>query len=351
MIFLIQKRKKRGLKKPPFKTPATFKGHPWETIPYFHQGTWRVRVTPGFVNGIDPRVPRAEDEARTRAKEGEANALKVKYTFGGKLVSGKEIGLLDEDSTFEIKSTDLMDPRVRPLGYKGPLKMIVPEFFYALGVKEPTAGPQVTAENFDSFKFNLEEEEAPDLGFVKCEIYIQQARATTKLSVDIPGNLVTGQLVDYSVGYDSTALSSLGSRPRLMVAPFMPTPPEESTFEDRLAGAYGDDGVDNLLISTIYWVGPPVSDKKSSFTDVDNKGNPTWTPFVKHETFYNVCYKTKNLVPQNVPTQTPNLFVSWFVGRYTYAPMATQGALEAEQDRILTALFNDTDGSGFFWTA
>jgi hypothetical protein len=267
-------------------------------------------------------------------------------------VSGREIGLMDEDSTFEVKASDTMDPRDKAmiLGHEGTLRK-VPEFFYALGVKKPSAGLKVGVQNFDSFKFNLDDltEKMPDLGFVKCEIYIQQPRATTKLSVDIPGNLVTGQLVDYSVGYDTTALSTLGSRPRLMVGPIMPLQ-KASTLEDRLAGAYGDDGVDYLLISTIYWVGPPVDEENSGFTDVDNDGNPKWKPFVKHETFYNVCYKAKNLVPQNVPTYTPSLFLSWFVGRFAFA-MGTVGALEAESDRLLTAVWNDTDGSGLFWTA
>jgi hypothetical protein len=349
MIILIFRRDKETLKKPPVKTPSATTGHAWETGVSFRDGAWHFSVAPGFVNGIDPRVPRAEEAARKAAKQGTAHAINPRYSRIGGLIEGAEIGLLEQPE-IKIEDGDVRDPRAPYVTQDGAVKSeVIPPFFYAMGLKKPKSTPDVNVNNFDSFKINLDDmnaEEGPNI--VKCDIWLAMARATTKLSVDLPANLVTGQLVDYSVGYDTTNLASKGSRARLLFGPRLPEDPPPSTFEDRLAGAFGDVGEDRVPVATIYWLSPVTGGK--SFTEEED-GIPKWTPFIKHNLFYNLCYKQKNLVPRNITNPGLDLFTAWFVGRYTFAGAATVGAIEAEQDRILSALWNDTDGRGDFWTA
>ncbi len=350
MIILIPERKKEKLKKPPIKTPSALTGHAWETGVLFKDGAWHFSVAPGFVNGIDPRVPRAEEAVRATAKNGTDQAINPRYTPSGRLIEGAEIGLL-EQPVIKIEDRDVGDPRVPYLreGDDDFTYEIIPPFFYAMGLRKELK-IDVDINNFDSLNINMDDVLNYGSGpsIVKCDIWLAMARATTKLSVDMPGNLVTGQLVDYSVGYDTTRLASVGSRARLLFGPRLPEDPPPPTFEERLAGSFGDIGEDKLLVSTIYWLSPATGG--ASFTE-EKDGIPKWTPFIKHNLFYNLCYKQRNLIPRNVTTPGLDPFLAWFVGRYTFAPAATMGAIEAEQNRILTALWNDTDGRGDFWTA
>jgi hypothetical protein len=240
MIYLICKNKKKKLDRPPITTPSAFKEHPWETIVYFTaEKKWMARVAPGFVNGVDPRVPRAEDAARAAAKPGTAGADRPKYNMVGKLLSGTEIGLIDDKSAIELKESDTMDPRDPPIGYGSEgAGQGVPAFFYAMGVKKRDA-VNVTTSNFDTFKFNLNTGTVPNPTFAKCELFLEQPRPSTKVSVDMPSNLVTGQLVDYSVGYDTTALSTLGARARVIVGPYTPVEEAATTFPYRRLASIG----------------------------------------------------------------------------------------------------------------
>jgi hypothetical protein len=348
MIILIPERKKEKLKKPPIKTPSALTGHAWETGVLFKDGAWHFSVAPGFVNGIDPRVPRAEDDVRATARNGTAQAINPRYNRTGRLIEGAEIGLL-ENPVIKIKSSDVRDPR-DPYASGGALKKEkIPQFFYAIGLRRETA-LNVGSSNFDSIRINLDDltDSGNGPSIVKCDVWIAMARATTKLSVDLPGNLVTGQIVDYSVGYNTDNLAAKGERARLLFGPILPEDSSPPTFEERLAGSFGDVGEDRILVSTIYWLSPATGG--TSFTEEED-GIPKWTPFIKHNLFYNLCYKQKNLVPRNVTDPGLDPFLAWFVGRYTFVPAGTMGSIAAEGDRIISALWNDTDGRGDFWTA
>ncbi len=349
MIILIPERKKEKLKKPPIKTPSALTGHAWETGVLFKDGAWHFSVAPGFVNGIDPRVPRAEEAGRATAKNGTEQAINPRYSRSGGLIEGAEIGLL-EQPVIKIEDRDVRDPRAPYVSGEGGMKYEqIPAFFYAMGLRKELK-IDVNVNNFDSFRLNIDDVSNAEGGpsIVKCDIWLAMARAASKLSVDLPGNLVTGQLVDYSVGYDTTRLAAAGSRARLLFGPLLPEETPPPTFEERKAGSFGDIGEDRILVSTIYWLSPATGG--ASFTEEED-GIPKWTPFIKHNLFYNLCYKQKNLVPQNVTNPGLDPFLAWFVGRYTFVPAATMGAIAAEQDRVLTALWNDTDGRGDFWTA
>jgi hypothetical protein len=356
MIILVPKKKKDRIDRPEFKTPDAFTGHAWTTTPFFKEGNWYVTIKPGFINGVDPSVPRAMEDADAEAAAKKKDVPATKFSSTGQRISGTEINLLDKPM-IKIRLSDIYDPRDGIAQSDGTIKHeVIPEFIYAMGVKKGVAlsSDAVNASNFDDpttaanlLDQTLSSGAGPSLS--KCDVWISQARITNKLFVDIPGNIVTGQLVDYTVGIDTATLQGVGARARIVIGPYVPPAPVSPGFDQRLGGSYGDNGEDQILVSTIYWISPPDSAGKS-FTETDDEGNPRWSAFVKHNLFYNLTYKPKNLVPQNNNQPGIDPFLAWFVGRYTFAG-GIAGAVTAISDQVLTALWNDSNGEGAFWTA
>ena len=305
--------------------------HPWFTSPAWNpdagsSGRWECTVTPGFVDGVDPRVPAAEAE--------EAARLEAQKKGSGK---GVTLGLCDQ-------------PKVPFHQYKT-LTDQIPKFFQVLGVK---AKKEKVTINAAAEKITWDITSAQDTGpkerwLQQAQVYISKARATYKMETTIQGDFITGQIVDYTVGFDMYSLEKQGTRARIYTAGEMP-PTYRANLVDRLAGVYGDDGEDRHVVATVFFLSPadfkPPDDPKATMPPPDEK----WTPYVRHTLFWNLCCKAKNLPPVNVKQSPKDPFLAWYVGRYTVAPMATLGAMDAEYQRLLTAAMNSSTNEGHFWT-
>ena len=114
------------------------------------------------------------------------------------------------------------------------------------------------------------------------------------------------------------------------------------SFEDRLAGVYGDDGEDKQRLFTVYALSPP------GLANVAQGPTAEWEVFVQHRCWWNVNHAVKNIPPKTLPPATPffsplafglaNLPVNQFIG--------------LQQDllaRVFNAFAND-DNEGRFWT-
>lgn len=297
--------------------------HPWHTSLQWREekdekgkdkSAWLVRIVPGFVNGKPPEVPALAYENDKK--------VTVKPT------------LLD-DVAIPIPNSMFRDIRGAEYGEA------VSRYFQDLGVKEEKAGVSIGTE---SVVLNLSEQEQEGERLLRAvDIVLTAFRATYKVDVSFPANLVTGQLVDYSVLLDiSQAL-----RPtQISVMQKIPPPKTGNDLIQRLIGNYGDDGFDQILVSTVYFVSPPKSIATKPLDTVTDE----WTPVVKHNLFWNVGYWSDVEPPKNFQQLQPGLGLLAFTGRYTVAPAATLGAMEAMFQSILNAAFNEPP-KGVFYTA
>jgi hypothetical protein len=288
----------------------------WQSRPWRTRAIWSTRfqrweadVYPGYVNAIDPTCH----------------------------------GYLRDDEEGKARALDLADrPRIPLWGFRkidGQGEGI-PAFFKARGVRKDR-GFQIQGEKV-VLDITPEDPTLPARRYLKAaDIWVAVARPTYQLDVDIQGNLLTGQIVDYQVGFDISNLSRLGARPRLLVGELFPPPPPPPTLQDRLTGIYGDEGDDRQIISTIYLLSPPEEPEAEL---------ARWRPYVKHHCGWNLLHAAKNDPPKNTRQTSVDSGLMAFVGRYTIVPQATQGVLEAEQQRILAAILNTTSNEGKFWT-
>ena len=356
MIPLIYlKKPKKGLViVPPRTSDAFVPPHPWQMDVIFYDGEWHLSIEAGFINGVDPRFPRAEAAWLAAQKKDEGTSKPV-YNNVGVLASGKEIGLLDAYPA-PILATDWKDILEQSASYPPD---VIPEYFAKLyGIKAP---PVVTDEmalsdvinNTSSVVSTLSDYTPPPYQLYKCDVWIEQARTAYSVAVDDPGNLVTGDLVDYTVTIDSSTLKS-GLRPKVSLGPVIPT----RTFVNGIQynPSYIDSkgnnlAIDFLQIGTLYWLSPDTTKNRvKDPNDTDQKGNPTWTPFLRHDLFYNLSYYKKNVIPFTLKPLGLDPFLAFFVGQYTFAATATQGVMNAAEQQIINNISNQVDQSGMFWT-
>ena len=176
-----------------------------------------------------------------------------------------------------------------------------------------------------------------------CQVWLAQARTTFSVAVTTPGNLITGQIADYQVTYNSAAVDSMGSRVQIMTGASMPSP-QQSTLEERLSGAYGDNGVDLYLIATIYFLSLQ-QDSPLFSAKVDN----TWMAFVKHNAFWNLGYRTPNRPPVNLQQNPLDPALAFYLGQYV-TPAAVIGSGQSLEQSVLAAVINANDNAGMFYT-
>jgi hypothetical protein len=284
--------------------------HPWQTLPSYdaEEERWQVRVQPGFVNAIDPRVPILEED-------------------------GEELGLCDAE---EIPLLQIE----RKTGK-------IPEFFLRLGVADEDALAaeilKIDAAGIGGVQINataLEQAKPGNRTLWSAEVYLAQARATYGIAVDTPANLVTGQIVEYTVTYNSASLNQFGSRPRLLTGN-VPTKPVR-TLLDIMQGNVGDDGQDYLRVATVYLLSPPEAGPEL-------QPDGTFSAFVSHDQFWNLNYQAKNQMPANLQQSGLDPATAFFVGRYASVG-ATAGGVAAEVDRQLTLVRNQSDNQGAWWS-
>lgn len=298
--------------------------HPWHTSVQWREDKqeWWARVVPGFVNGRPPEVP----------------ALSYSYYETDKPDSKVTLTptLLD-DWAFPIPKTMPREIRGKDFGEA------VPRHFQDMGVKDERHGASLDTGR-ERVAINLSEQETEGDHLLRAvDIVLTAYRATYKIDVTFPTNLVTGQIVDYSVVLDT----SQAFRPATIgVMPKIPDSTGDNDLLQRLMGNYGDEGFDQILVSTVYFVSPSKSVAKKQLDTVTDE----WTPVVKHNLFWNVGYWSEVEPPKHFEQLPGALGLLAFTSRYTVAPAAALGAQEALFQSILNAAFNQPP-KGVFYTA
>ena len=281
--------------------------HPWFTDPAWNpkQNRWEATVNPGLVNGEDPLVP------------------------------GAEIDGLDEPGLLDAKALPLHRLRSVP----GEEERVDP-YFAALGVREPENPFSISALGRVTLGATTREDEnpLPPRALVAMDFYLTVARATYEPQVSVvDASGTSGQVVDYSVTFNTDNLRRVGPRARLMQAAKFPAP-RIPTFQDRLAGDYQAEGEDRQLVSTVYLLSPP--------NQLAGEPDATWTPYVRHAIFWNLAHAARNLPPQNAKPQrfqgTGLPLADMLIGPW----LALQNEL---YQKVLNA-FNTTSNEGRFWT-
>ncbi len=289
--------------------------HPWHTLIKWVDNQWQFNVKAGFVNGLDPLVPGTAPEPT------EDNP------------KPQNLGMIDVP-WIPVRGT-------RPVGIDGSR---VPAFFKNLGVKQVRM-PSVTLANFDSVNvgdiLQAAQNAESSRKLVAFDIFVVVARATYKMQPIFTNNIVLGSLLEYTVTYDTNAVTALGTRARLQQATQMEQE-KDPDLATRLSGVVGDEGFDRLLVATGYLLAPAESPSV--------KPDQNWTPYVEQKCFWNVTHQARNAVPINIPQLSGLAGVFALTSRYTLAPAASFAVMEAEMQRITAAVFNSTSNRGVFWT-
>jgi len=176
---------------------------------------------------------------------------------------------------------------------------------------------------------------------VAMDFFVAVARATYEGQVTITDQSgVTGQVVDYYVTYNTDQLQRVGVRPRLLqTARYEPV--REPTLAERMLGQFQDEGEDRILISTVYLLSPP--------NKLEGPPDASWTPFVRHNQFWNLCHRPRNVVPARSPAPI-RLYTGLLSG---WADLIFNQLLSPlnELSQVVANAVNTTNNAGKFWTA
>lgn len=265
--------------------------HPWTIMPEWsdNTGQWVFRIRPGFVNGVEPEIStlamlttdrtldRIEEETGTRPDEKQSVDA-----------------LITESPQILVPSTRIIGKSATPesvsVSDAGNVKVefeAVPEFFIQFGVTDEKV---VFQGNLNSGIQEVQYEsdgESPLLS--ACDVVLYVDRAAAKLDV-IQGN-------PFLDSYSALLVINYGrstpprKRPWLTVTSKY-KPIVEVDMGNLLEGT-ADPEFDAIKIATIYFLSPPGYSPDLPMDD-------TWTPFVKHDQFWNLCH-----APQRIPDPTP----------------------------------------------
>lgn len=366
---------------------ATFM-HPWEVhainyIDWEQNGEprsgWTFRMVPGFVNGIDPlcfgvfatgETASARDIARGRGSGlNRVGGAAREFGGGSRGYGDTKLGGGDEPAWYPL----LQGPVIPVTSFLKTFTRI-PPYFKALGVQE-------TAKNFadaglsvnvaGGITMNLTpsgQKETPPRQLIGQDFWLSIARAAYEPNVRLVGNLITGQIMDWTVGFDFSELQRVGMRPRLQQGDFeaMARGRESRRTDPRMrlqTGGPVDDPYDYQFLFTFWLLSPEIKPQ----LDAGRPGAPVqqtpplsqWEPYIEYGVgsnttgnsgggWWNFYHGAKNEPPLNF-NQLNLTVLGALVGRYTFAPQATQGLLEAEQQRIFNAMLNATSNEGKFW--
>lgn len=285
--------------------------HPWNVVPRWKDGAWRLNIKPGFVNG-DPVFV---------------------------------VGSAPEPKSKEDKPEDLELTEVSWWKVAGTRQVIedVPAFFVPKGVASQAQVQAVTTANFD--RINLTElanqatkQKALRSVDIVAVIYRPQLRSTFEVS-DASGT--TGGLLQYAPSYDFTSVNENGPQARLIQeAPYVAQKTPDILL--RALGVEPDTDQDKILLATVYFLGP----------DAQTLGlDENWTPFVRHYVFWNLMHSTKNVIPElalNIPPRPP--IFTGLAGGYADMLINQFSALKDTIEREVLNFYRQDESGGAFWS-
>jgi len=284
--------------------------HPWNVVPRWKDGAWKLNIKPGFVNG-DPAVV-------------VGTAPKKK-----------------EEDTEEPKDLELLDVPWWPVVESIRVTDGVPAFFRAKGVLNQAPTPEVSTANFDRINITALAKQAEGERILhSCEVFLSVSRpqlVTSIAIVDATG--VSGSLIQYEASYDFTEVNRNGRVPRLRQATeFLANPVPDPAL--RLLGVEPDESEDRLRLSTVYFLSP--------VGVLDGSPDGRWSAFVKHHVFWNLSYSFKSVLPGRLPPPAP-----YFSGLIGGLGDLIINQYQALQDVLIQTAYNnlrEDDPAGTFWT-
>jgi hypothetical protein len=350
-----------------FKKPA-IRGykHPWEMQLTWHdeidvrseQGTKNCRkagyyltVEPGFVNGLDPYIEAANaypDQIPISPKSidpsNPATPPKA-YSFGekNKLTSGYRVPGLLERPFVLVPSTAFNNVGGEGSGFndKGAIKFFEQKYKY-----DPRAASQVGGGNmnFNGSSLTIDMSQPSTqlwLGF--CDVYLATARIGSTFTPELGGFPITA--IEYTVQYNDRLLKLYGSRSRVRFGT-MPTPLtlQQKALLKTMGQPVEEETEDYLKLATLFIL--KEGDPSAAKLPFDGKE----IPFIKHDVYWNLEYRSKNVDPVNMPSMNASLAFLPLVGRYSIAPIAMAATMESMLNAAIASLANEVNNQGEYWS-
>ena len=316
--------------------------HPWSIAPEWDEAAgWVLRMTPGFVNGVDPEVDVPASLAgkrtldRIEAETGKRPEKEQPVT--GWLTEAPRIAcnftrIIGKGSNPEAVSVN--DAGIPVFQFEG-----VPEFFYPFGV---TPEEVVFTGNLNSgiqlveTDVTKEKESPPILRAVDVVLYVDRFAA----KVDILRGSDTGD------SYTALYFQTFGRTTPAKERPWLRT---QAKYAPRAAVDIGDFlqeasemETDAVKIATIYLLSP-------KGTAAEAEPDATWIPFVKHAHFWNLAHApaflpdTRQFEPLRIRTGLIGGGLADQIFARLLAPLN-------EGLSVATALALQKDFSGRFWS-
>jgi hypothetical protein len=265
--------------------------HPWTIVPEWSDTAeqWVFRIRPGFVNGVEPEISTlamlASERTLDRIEEETGTRPDKKQSVDALITESPQI--LVSGTRIIGKGADAESVSVSMSGNIAVELEAVPEFFIQFGVSDEKV---VFQGNLNSGIQEVQYESAGESPLLRaCDVVLHIERPAAKLEV-IQGNPLIDSfsaLLVINYGRSTPARQrpwlNVTSRHRL---------PAEADISNLLEGAT-DPEFDAIKIATLYFLSPP------GFSP-DLPMDETWTAFVKHEQFWNLCH-----APQKIPDPTP----------------------------------------------
>jgi hypothetical protein len=313
--------------------------HPWTIVPEWSDaaGQWVFRIRPGFVNGVEPEISTPAMLASERTHE------RIEEETGTRPEKDQSVeALITESPQIPVSGTRIIgkgaNPEAISVSTSGNIAVefeAVPEFFTQFGVSDEKV---VFQGNLNSGIQEVQYESAGESPLLSaCDVVLYVDRPAAKLDV-IKGNPLLdsfGALLVINYGRSTAARE----RPWLEVTSKY-VPLVEEDLGNLLEGK-PDPEFDAIKIATIYFLSPP---KFSPEIPMDD----TWTTFVKHEQFWNLCH-----APQKIPDPTPIEPIRLQTGLVGgIADSIFSGLLAPGNDAFNTALqvLRNRNLAGRFWS-
>ncbi len=265
--------------------------HPWTIAPEWSEAaaSWVFRIRPGFVNGVEPEISTmamlASDRTLDRIEEESGKRPEKKQSVNA---------LITEAPQIVVPSTRIIgkgaEAEAMTSNGSGDFAFqfeSVPEFFIQFGVTDEKV---VFQGNLNSGIQEVQYESAGESPLLSaCDVVLYVDRAAAKLDL-IQGN-------PFLDSYSALLVINYGRSTPARKRPWLDVtskykPIVEVEMGNLLEGT-ADPEFDAIKIATIYFLSPPGFSPELPMDD-------TWTAFVKHEQFWNLCH-----APQKIPDPTP----------------------------------------------
>ena len=312
--------------------------HPWQVTPFFDPASnhWKMRIFPGFVNGLDAEVKisraTAPKETLERVGEGESETVFARLTEEPEIeIPLALLRAIGPDATATGTVGDEFSQRA--------IFEPVPEFFSTFGVGSPPEMEFSAVSGVSVSPSFLGQEALKERRLLRAlDVTLTKDRSAIGVQWSAPQALIDGASAQFDLTYSKAPDES--ERARIgFVEKFEDDPLPE--LSDILIGAASDTPFDRIHLATIYLMSPSGAPEGAAV-------EKDWRAFVKHRVFWNLNYSTNRL-----PVAPPPQRISF--------PFPLAGGVATSLINSYLAVVNDTRSAalaflraasleGRFWT-